>query len=262
MSGFSGHADASAHRGEVVWLTGASSGIGRALAIRLAAGGARVFATARNAAALAELQREHGIEPVPADITKRAEVLAAAGRIRTAAGRIDLLIANAGTCEYLDVRAFDSALVERVFAVNFFGFVYTVEAALPLLRAGRVRYIVGIGSTAAWTGLPRAEAYGASKAAMHHFLESLRVDLTPEDFSVSVVAPGFVDTPLSARNDFPMPMMVSAEQAVDGILAGMRARRHEIHFPAAFSLSLKMLRLLPSRWRNRLYQRLLREELP
>ena len=247
-------------RDQVIWITGASSGIGRALAIRLAGAGARVFASARNAAALAELQRDHGIEPVVADVSDRAAMLAAAAQIDRAAGRVDILVANAGTCEYLDVKAFDSALVERVFAANFFGFVYTVEAALPLLRKGSVRYLVGVGSTAAWTGLPRAEAYGASKAAMHYFLDSLRVDLTPEQFSVSVVAPGFVETPLTARNDFAMPMLVPVERAVDYMLAGMNRREPEISFPPAFSRLLRTARLLPAAWRNRLYQRLLREE--
>lgn len=247
-------------KGQVVWITGASSGIGRELAVRLAGEGAWVFASARNAAALAELQAAHGIEPVPCDVSDRAAVLAAAARIGERAGRLDVLVANAGTCEYLDVQAFDSALVERVFAANLFGAVYTLEAALPLLRAGRTRYIVGVGSTAAWTGLPRAEAYGASKAALHYFLESLRVDLTPEHFAVSVVAPGFVETPLTDRNDFPMPMRISVERAVDYIVDGMAARDHEIHFPPAFSRTLKALRLLPSRWRNALYQRMLREE--
>lgn len=247
-------------RDQVIWITGASSGIGRALAIRLAGAGARVFASARNAAALAELQRDFGIEPVVADVSDRTAMLAAAAQIERAAGRVDVLVANAGTCEYLDVKAFDSALVERVFAANFFGFVYTVEAALPLLRKSPVRYLVGVGSTAAWTGLPRAEAYGASKAAMHYFLDSLRVDLTPERFTVSVVAPGFVDTPLTARNDFAMPMQVSVEQAVDYMLAGMGKRAPDISFPPAFSRLLRTARLLPTSWRNRLYQRLLREE--
>ena len=251
-----------AWNGRIVWVTGASSGIGRALAIRLVGLGARVFATARNADALAELHAACGAEPLPADITRREQVLAAAQRIRELAGRLDVVVANAGTCEYLDVRAFDSALVERVFAANFFGTVYTLEAALPLLRAGSTRYIVGVGSSAAWTGLPRAEAYGASKAAVHYFLESLRVDLTGEGFSVSVVAPGFVQTPLTDRNDFPMPQRIPVERAVDYMLAGMKARQPEIDFPPAFSRALRALRLLPAGWRNRLYQRLVRGEKP
>lgn len=245
-------------KGKVVWITGASSGIGRALAIRLAGEGAWVFGSARNEVALAALHREHGVEALPCDVSDRQSMLAAAERLRERAGRVDVLVANAGTCEYLDVQQFDSALVERVFAANFFGFVYTVEAALPLLRAGGTKHLVGVGSTAAWTGLPRAEAYGASKAAMHYFLDSLRVDLTREDFTVTVVAPGFVETPLTDRNDFEMPMRITVDEAVDYIVDGLVARRAEIDFPPAFSRMLKTMRLLPTGLRNRLYQRLVR----
>lgn len=246
-------------KGRVVWITGASSGIGRGLAIRLAQAGAWVFASARNEAALRELKRDYDIEPCACDVTDRESVLRAAVRIEEQAGGVDLLVANAGTCEYLDVQAFDSALVERVFATNFFGFVHTVEAALPLLRASEVRHIAGVGSSAAYTGLPRAEAYGASKAAMHYFLDSLRVDLTGEGFTVSTIAPGFVATPLTDRNDFGMPMRISVDEAVDYIVAGLEHRHADISFPPAFSNALKAMRLLPTGLRNRLYQRLVRK---
>lgn len=252
-------------QGKQVWLTGASSGIGRELALRLAAGGARVYASARDAAALSGLAasaRPGSIVALPLDVGSREQVQAAAGRLRAQTTWLDIVILNAGTCEYLDVQRFDSTLFERLVKTNFLGAVYTVEAALPLLRAGDTCHIVGVGSTAAWTGLPRAEAYGSSKAALHYFLDSLRVDLTAEGFAVSVVAPGFVDTPLTARNDFPMPLRISAGRAAELILAGMARRRAEIHFPLAFSLALKTLRLLPVAWRNRLYQRLVRRELP
>lgn len=247
-------------RGKSVWITGASTGIGRELAIRLAGEGARVFASARNAELLQELAQRHGIEPLPLDVTSREQVLAAAAQIRARAGHLDVLVANAGNCEYVDVQAFDSALFARVFAVNFQGVVHCVEAALPLLRAGDTRYIVGIGSSSAFTGLPRAEAYGASKAALHYFLDSLRVDLTREGFAVSVVAPGFVETPLTDRNDFPMPMRMPVGKAVDALLAGMNHRRAAIDFPPLFTRVLRIAALLPASLRNRLYQRLVREE--
>lgn len=245
--------------GKVVWITGASSGIGRELAARLSGMGAWVFGSARNAAALEELQAFSRVEALPCDVADRSALLAAAGRIRERAGRLDVLVANAGTCEYVDVQAFDGRLFERVLAVNFLGSVYSVEAALPLLRAGSTRHIVGIGSTAAWTGLPRAEAYGASKAALHYFLDSLRVDLTREGFRVTVVAPGFVQTPLTDRNDFPMPMRIGTPEAVDYLLAGLAGGRPEIAFPPAFSRALKALKWMPAGLRNRLYQKLVRE---
>jgi NAD(P)-dependent dehydrogenase (short-subunit alcohol dehydrogenase family) len=246
-------------QGKQVWITGASSGIGLALAQRLAAEGAQVYASARNAQALSSLASCKGISAVPCDVSMRADVLAAAAQIRTKTSHLDLLVANAGTCEYVDVQAFDSALFERVFAVNFLGAVHTVEAALPLLRAGSTRAIAGVGSSAAWTGLPRAEAYGASKAALHYFLDSLRVDLTREHFTVMTIAPGFVQTPLTERNDFPMPMQIGVEKAVDYIMAGLRSGRAETAFPPLFAAVLKAARLLPAALRNRLYQRMIRE---
>lgn len=246
-------------KGKTVWITGASSGIGRALAVRLAAEGAWVFGSARDQSALRELQAAHGIEPLHCDVADRASVLSAAGHIRERAGSLDVLVANAGTCEYVDVQDFDSALFERVMRVNFLGTVHTVEAALPLLRAGKTRVIAGVGSTAAWTGLPRAEAYGASKAALHYFLESLRVDLTGEGFTVQTIAPGFVATPLTDRNDFAMPMRISVDAAVEYMLAGLASGRPEVDFPPAFSGALRTLRLLPVSLRNRLYQRLVRK---
>lgn len=248
-----------AWRGKSVWITGASSGIGRALAVRLAGLGATVFASARNQGALLALELEAGVHALPCDVSNRAETLGAAESIRTRCGHLDVLIANAGTCEYVDVQALDSALFERVFAANFFGAVHTVEAALPLLRAGKTRWIAGVGSSAAWNGLPRAEAYGASKAALHYLLDSLRVDLAREDFCVTTIAPGFVQTPLTDRNDFAMPMRISVDEAVDAIVAGFTAGRAEIAFPAAFVSALKALRLLPVALRTRLLQRAVRE---
>lgn len=244
--------------GQRVWITGASSGIGRALAVRLAQQGATVFASARNRDALMALEREARVHALPCDVTDRASMLGAAETIRVRAGALDVLIANAGTCEYVDVRAFDSELFARVFATNFAGVVHTVEAALPLLRAGKSRWLAGVGSSAAWNGLPRAEAYGASKAAMHYLLDSLRVDLTGEGFRVTTIAPGFVETPLTDRNDFAMPMRIGVDEAVDSIVAGFAAGRDAIDFPTAFVAALKLLHLLPVSLRNRLLQRTVR----
>jgi len=120
------------------------------------------------------------------------------------------------------------------------------------LRKSENPYLVGVSSTVAYVELPRAEAYGSSKAALKYFLDSLRIDLRKEKIYVSVVCPGFVKTPLTDRNDFPMPMRITVEESTRCIISGMNKRKQEIHYPKLFSYSLKILGLLPKWIRNRI----------
>jgi NAD(P)-dependent dehydrogenase (short-subunit alcohol dehydrogenase family) len=237
-------------KGRRVWVTGASAGIGRAVAVELARRGATVIASARNQQALDDLSRECGGERVvvlPLDVADRQANLRAAGAIRQRLGGLDVAFFNAGICEYVDVDKFDSAMFERTMQTNFLSMVYGVEAVLPLLRASRGAQLVGMSSTVAYRGLPRAEAYGASKAAIKHLFESLDLDLMKDGISVSVVCPGFVRTPLTDRNDFPMPFRIESDEAARRIVDGIEAGAPEIHFPKRFSLLFKLLSLLPHR---------------
>ncbi|WP_404299139.1 SDR family NAD(P)-dependent oxidoreductase [Halomonas sp.] len=246
-----------------IWLTGATSGIGKALAERLLDDGHRVALSARGETDLQHLAagRDNALL-LPLDVSDREAVARAGDRIAEVFGGLDLVLLNAGTCEYLDAQEFDVGLVERVFAPNFFGAVYCIEAALPLLRQARAEgsrpLLAATSSAAAYLPLPRAEAYGASKAALSHFLESLRLDLHAEGIGVSVIHPGFVKTPLTDRNDFPMPMRVGVDQAAEAILAGLSRRRLDIHFPRRFTLLLKLMGILPPAVRHRLGLRLVR----
>ncbi|XKH60350.1 SDR family NAD(P)-dependent oxidoreductase [Halomonas sediminis] len=247
-----------------IWLTGATSGIGKALATKLLAEGHQLALSARNADALAELSEGFPDALVlPLDISDRQAVLAAGRRIEARFGALDLALFNAGTCEYLDAQNFDMALIERVFTPNVYGTLCCVEAALPLLRRargeGRPARLAAVSSAAAYLPLPRAEAYGASKAALSHFLESLRLDLHGEGIAVSVIHPGFVKTPLSDRNDFPMPMRISPEQAAEAILAGLARGRLDIHFPRRFTYLVKLLGILPATLRLRIGLRMVRD---
>ncbi|MDR9440889.1 MAG: SDR family NAD(P)-dependent oxidoreductase [Halomonas sp.] len=248
-----------------IWLTGATSGIGRALAERLLDEGHRVALSARSESALGDLAagRDNALL-LPLDVADRQAVRQAGKRLGEAFGGLDLVILNAGTCEYLDARDFDVDLVERVFTPNFFGAVYGVEAALPLLRRSRAEggrpLLAATSSAAAYLPLPRAEAYGASKAALSHFLESLRLDLTAEDIDVSLIHPGFVKTPLTDRNDFAMPMRVSVDEAATTILKGLAKRRLDIHFPRRFTLLVRLAGILPPGLRHRLGLRMIRQD--
>ena len=232
-----------------VWVTGASTGIGRAVTIELARRGARVVASARNESALDTLVRECGdrVQALPLDVTDRQANRWAAEEISRRMGGLDIVFLNAGTCEYVDVASFDSALFERTIRSNFLSMVYGIEAALPLLRQSPAPQLVGMSSTVAYRGLPRSEAYGASKAAIKNLFESLQIDLAREAFRVSVVCPGFVRTPLTDRNDFPMPFRIEADEAARRIVDGIEAGKSEIHFPRRFSLLFKLMTLLPDR---------------
>ncbi len=237
-----------------VWITGASSGIGKALALELSREGARIVVSGRNAERLAEVSKACAGEVwvLPFDAADRKATCEAAREVDHAWGGMDTVVLNAGICEYIDLPAFDATSVQRVMDVNFMGIVYGIEAILPLLRKGHLPHLVGMSSTVAYTGLPRAEAYGASKAAIRYLLQALRIDLLAEKIDVSIICPGFVQTPLTDLNDFPMPMRISAEESAKRIRKGLERRAHEIRYPTCFALILRTLAVLPSRLRTRL----------
>jgi short-subunit dehydrogenase len=233
-----------------VWVTGASSGIGAALVPVLAARGARVAVSARRAEVLESLAaawRTGGADVlvVPADVTDRAAVLGACRRIDDVFGGIDLAIFNAGSHTPPSGAGFDSSQFVRVMTLNYFGVLYGIEAVLPgMLQRGR-GHIAGVASLAGYRGVPTAAAYGASKAALIHALESIRFDLEPLGVGVTVVNPGFVRTPLTDRNRFHMPFLMEVDRAAAIIVDGLERERKEIHFPRVFSTMLKIARVLP-----------------
>jgi short-subunit dehydrogenase len=237
-----------------IWITGASSGIGRSLAESLLARGNKLFLTARNEAALAELKavEPESIHIVPADISVDQSIDQMRSQLSAHTAYLDTVILNAGTCEYMDVENFETAIIERVFQVNTIGMARCIEVALPFLQASENSpHIIGVSSAAALTGLPRAEAYGASKAAVVSMLESLALDLTPSGIDVSVVYPGFVDTPLTRKNDFPMPFILNQKNAVRLMSDGIERRGHKIMFPKPLIWGLKLMAMLPEGLRHR-----------
>lgn len=235
-------------KGRRVWLTGASSGIGRAVTLELTKQGAIVAISSRRAETLQALTADapDRIFAFPLDVTDRAANQKVAAEIAEQLGGIDIAFFNAGTCEYVDVRHFDSALFERTYRTNVLSMAYGIEAALPFLRKSARPLLVGMSSTASYGGLPRASAYGGSKAAIKNMFESLRLDLSAEKIPVSIVCPGFVRTPLTDQNDFPMPMRIEADDAARRIVRGLARGTQEIHFPRRFSLMLKLFTSLPS----------------
>lgn len=239
--------------GRCVWLVGASSGIGAALALELHRRGARLALSARRADKLAALGIPDALL-LPCDATDARSLAHARDRLLASFGSIDLVLYLAG--DYVPMRAedLDLAVAEKVMAVNFGGAMRLAATVLPDLRAGGG--VAFVASVAGYRGLPKALCYGPGKAALIHFAECLHLDLAPRGIGVWVVNPGFVATPLTAKNDFAMPALLSPEQAVQALLAGFADGGFEIHFPKRFTRLLKVLSLLPYRWYFPLIRRL------
>jgi short-subunit dehydrogenase len=233
----------------MVWLIGASTGIGAATARRLLAEGSRVAISARQTERLSEVAAGHANARVePLDFTDSTQVAAAWQRIRAAWGGIDLVLIVAGT--HAEIRAWE--LTEQnamaLLETNLLGVIKTTAVVLPVLLAQGKGAIGIVSSVAGYRGLPKALVYGASKAALINFTETLYLDLHPKGLGVYLVNPGFVRTPLTDRNTFRMPYLISAEEAATAIVEGLAAGEFEIDFPKAFTRQLKLLRILPYRW--------------
>lgn len=233
-----------------IWITGASSGIGEALTKALVEQGHHLVITGRRQDALDALAAvDNGkITSARADTTSREE-LAAISAMLEVKGDLDMAVLNAGTCEYLDISHYDSEVIEKNINTNVVGTARSLDIALPALRRtvkkGKQATLVIVSSSAWWFPFGRAEGYGASKAALTYFAHALRADLAQEGIDVVVVSPGFVKTPLTDQNDFPMPFLVTAEDAADRIVTGLQKGKREIAFPKRFTWSLKLLGALP-----------------
>jgi len=235
--------------GRSVWLVGASTGIGRATAALLHSLGAQVVVSARNRDALAEFAAQHpGSLALPLDATDRAAMQAAAQDIVARFGAIDLVVYCAGTYSPLRATAFDLEVALHHVQVNQVGALYLLDAVLPqlLLQAanGRGGHLSLVSSVAGYRGLPQSLAYGPTKAALINMAENLYLDLSPLKLGVSVINPGFVETPLTAQNAFRMPALITPEVAAAEMVRGWERGEFEIHFPKRFTLWLKGLRHL------------------
>ena len=239
-------------QGQRVWLIGASSGIGLALAQALHARGAQVMVSARQQDALQDFVEQHpGSQALPLDVTDRAAVAAAARQLQEQ-GPLDLVCYCAGYYQPMRADAMDLDVLLRHQQVNVQGALHVLAAVVPGLlrdaRAGRSPHVSLVASVAGLRGLPQSLAYGPTKAALINLAETLFLDLRPQGVGVSVVNPGFVQTPLTAQNQFRMPALRTPEQAAQAMLRGWARGAFEIHFPRRFTCWLKLLRLLPYRW--------------
>lgn len=231
--------------GKTVWLVGASSGIGRATAHALHAQGAKVFVSARNQQALDVFAAEHpGSVALAVDAGDAASVKAAAKVVLTA-GPLDLVLYCAGYYKEMRATEFDLSQMLRHQQINYVGALYVLDAVLPHFVARQAGHISLVSSVAGYRGLPKSLAYGPTKAALINLAETLYVDLQDSHVGVSLICPGFVETPLTAQNQFTMPGLITPEKAAEAILRGWQHGQFEIHFPKRFTLWMKALSLLP-----------------
>ncbi|WBQ02819.1 SDR family NAD(P)-dependent oxidoreductase [Kribbella sp. CA-293567] len=231
--------------GRRIWVVGASSGIGAALARELCKRGANVAVSARRADALREVAGEW-MTAVPCDITDPDQVKKAAEAVAAELGGIDIAVLSAGYWAQMG-SDFDVESFNRHLAVNLTGMANCLGELIPRMKAQKAGMIVGISSVAGYRGLPGSEAYGATKAAQINLLESLRVRLRPDGIDVLTVCPGFVETEMTEQNSFPMPFIVSAEEAGRAIADGIANRSARIVFPWQMSLLMRLAKVVPDR---------------
>lgn len=230
----------------VAWVTGAGSGIGRGLAQALARAGWTVAVSARSADDLESLAREvPGIEPFVLDVTDRDAVVATVPRIEQRLGPIGLAVLNAGTYVPVSAKGFSAEKFGVNFNVNVQGTANCLEATMAPMIARRAGHIAVVSSLTGYVGLPTASAYGATKAALINMCEALEPELAAEGVKMTVINPGFVDTPLTKKNTFPMPFLISTEDAVERIVKGLDAGKFEIAFPRRMHFAIGVLAALP-----------------
>jgi short-subunit dehydrogenase len=229
-----------------VWIIGASSGIGAALAATLLERGALVAVSARRAEAMQAIVADHREARVLAfDFNNDAAFAAAADDLFKAWRGIDLVVFCAGA--YAPMRAWqlDADDIDRLLAINLRAPMAAAARLIPQLLKQGSGALAFVSSVAGYRGLPKAAAYGPTKAALINFAETLYLDLAPRGLSVFLINPGFVATPMTAANDFEMPALISPQEAAEEIIAGFGRGSFEIHFPRRFTYWLKLLRLLP-----------------
>lgn len=232
---------------KTVWITGASSGIGLELARLLDGKVQHVAASARSEDTLLKLaDQSETITAYPLDVVDAKAVSNCVRKIEASSGPIDLAVLNAGVWQMMKAEELDLGPVRSAIEVNFMGVMHAIDALLPPMLARGRGHIAIVASVAGFRGLPNSIAYGPMKAALINLAETLKSELEPRGITISVVNPGFVDTPMTRVNKFPMPGMIPASEAARALLTGLEGKKYEIIFPRGFVMMMKLLRHLPN----------------
>lgn len=240
-----------------VWITGASSGIGYALAERMMRDGWIVAGSARSEAILQELAATHEgrFFAYPLDVTEESAVFDVVARIRADRGRLDLVVLAAGTHKPIEIEDFCVNTFRDLIDINLIGVINCLAAVTPGFVAERSGHIAIVSSVAGYGGLPTASAYGATKAALINMTEALKPDFDRNGLKIQLVCPGFVRTPLTDKNTFSMPFLMEPEDAAEAFYRGLQSDRFEISFPRIFAIILRVMNMLPYRLYFRMVKR-------
>ena len=229
-----------------IWITGASSGIGKALAQKFASEGWKVAVSARRKEILNEMANNENITSYPLDVTDQNQINDVFSKIINEFGSLDLCVFSSGTYDPKLEQEINIKQNKFVMDTNFFGVLYCIKAVEKYFKDKKSGHISIVSSVAAYRGLPNSSGYGPSKAALTNLTESLYFDFKKYDVRISLVSPGFIRTPLTDKNEFPMPFIKSPEFAAEKMFIGLtKGKSFEIHFPKALTLLLKLLRVLP-----------------
>ncbi len=229
-----------------IWITGASSGIGKAVAEKFAAEGWKVAVSARRKELLQDMAKDQNISSFPLDVTDRSQINNVFQNILKEFGNIDVCLFSSGTYEPKDEQNIDPDKIKNVINVNFLGVIDCVKAVEEYFKNKKTGHISIVSSIAGYRGLPNSSGYGPSKAALTNFCESIYFDFKKFGVRVSVISPGFIKTPLTDKNEFPMPFLKTVDYAANQIFNGLvKSNAFEIHFPKGLTLTLMFLRSLP-----------------
>jgi len=229
-----------------IWITGASSGIGKALAEKFASEGWRVAVSARRKEILDEMANNENISSYPLDVTNQHQINDVFAKIINDFGSINLCVFSSGTYDPKLEQEINIKQNKFVMETNFFGVLYCIKSVEKYFKDKKDGHISIVSSVAAYRGLPNSSGYGPSKAALTNLTESLYFDFKKYNVRISLVSPGFIKTPLTDKNEFPMPFIKSPEFAADKMFNGLtKSNSFEIHFPKTLTILLKILRVLP-----------------
>ena len=233
---------------KVIWITGASSGIGKALAIKFAKEGWKVAISARRENLLNEIAKTYNdIFPYPLDVTDSKKCELVFNNIKEKFKNVDISVFSTGIHDPKSEKSLDLNKVRQIMEVNFFGTINSVNAVYKYYKERKSGQISIVSSVAGYRGLPAGGAYCASKSALTSFTESLNFDMKRKNVRVSLISPGFIKTPMTDQNDFPMPMIKTPEFAAEEIYNGLvKKNTFEIHFPKSFTFMMKILQILPN----------------
>jgi len=231
-----------------VWITGASSGIGKALAIKFATEGWQVAASARRENLLQDLNKNNlNIFPFPLDVNDQSKAKKVFQDITEKFKTVDICVFCAGIHDPVAEKKLSTEKIREIMETNFFGTLNCIMAVNSYFREQKSGHISLVSSVAAYRGLPAASGYCASKSALTSLAESLYFDFKRYGVKVSVISPGFIKTPMTDKNKFPMPMIKSPEYAAEKIFIGLTKKNvFEIHFPITFTVMMKMLKIMPN----------------